>query len=171
MDSMHGSQGSGERRERAGSSASRPLQGAAEEARRTAQSLGDTGLRWVDEFFESRREAAVEGLCGIASALRTTARALHEQQQPRVSDWATAAAQRVDTLCDSLRESDLRALLERAQVLARRQPALLLGGALAVGFLCARFLKSSEHADSGAPFAESDPTVDTPAQPVPPTTH
>jgi hypothetical protein len=149
MEQVHTSS---QRTDRAGFEPS--LQGAAEEARRGVQNLGEASWRWIDEFLESRRDAAVEELGSIASALRSAARSFGEQQRARAAQFADTAAERIDTFSDRLRRRDPRQLLEPLQELARRQPALLLGGALAAGFLLARVLRGTGAEPSDLAAAE-----------------
>jgi hypothetical protein len=50
----------------------------------------------------------------------------------------------VDQVANYLRDKDARAMRTDLENLARRQPALVLGGALILGLMGARFLKSSQ---------------------------
>jgi hypothetical protein len=60
-----------------------------------------------------------------------------------VAQVAEQAAERVERVSGYLREKDIDQLVREAEDFARRQPALFLGGAFALGVLGARFLKSS----------------------------
>src|SRR5262249_48746129 len=53
------------------------------------------------------------------------------------------AAEQIERFSRYLRETDIDDLLYEAQHIARRQPALFLGGAFVLGVLGARFLKST----------------------------
>ena len=53
-------------------------------------------------------------------------------------------ARQVEQVADYLRNKDARAMRQDLENLARRQPALLIGSALVLGLIGARFLKSSE---------------------------
>ncbi|HSV28324.1 MAG TPA: hypothetical protein VLL76_02160, partial [Candidatus Omnitrophota bacterium] len=54
-----------------------------------------------------------------------------------------AAAEQLDRVSNYLRQSDWNDILVGAENFARRQPYWFVGGAVAAGFLMARFLKSS----------------------------
>ncbi|MGH9904058.1 MAG: hypothetical protein ACRD8U_00580, partial [Pyrinomonadaceae bacterium] len=60
-----------------------------------------------------------------------------------VAMFARRAAEGLAGFSGSLRQRDVDSLLAQAQDFARRRPAVFLGGALATGFVLARFLKSS----------------------------
>jgi hypothetical protein len=60
------------------------------------------------------------------------------------------AADQIDSFSRSLREKDVNELLDDAQQLARRQPALFIGGAFVLGLIGARFFKSSAQSNGSA---------------------
>jgi hypothetical protein len=71
---------------------------------------------------------------------------------------SSGSAEQLERLSNNLRDKDVNELLQDAQRLARRQPALFIGGSFAVGLLAARFLKSSredERSSYGWSGAES----------------
>ena len=92
-------------------------------------------------------ESAVDrGRIRAASTLSGVARALLQSSEE--SDGTTRrvverAGQEVQRLSDFVERTPPREMLARTERLARRQPALFLGGAFALGLLAARFLKSS----------------------------
>lgn len=57
-------------------------------------------------------------------------------------------AQNIEGVTDALRQKTVEGLADDVAVFARRNPLLFLGGAAAVGFAAARFLKSSPEADA-----------------------
>jgi hypothetical protein len=57
--------------------------------------------------------------------------------------YAGKAAEGLERLSDDLRGADFDQLVARTENYARRNPAVFLGGAVAAGFLFARFIKSS----------------------------
>jgi hypothetical protein len=110
---------------------SRRSQDLAHEAKETGKSL-----------LESQKRAAADSLEGWAHALRRTAEQL-QQDDSSVASIARSAADSLAEFSGSLRSRDVTSLMTQAQDFARRRPALFLGGAVAGGFLLARFLKSS----------------------------
>jgi hypothetical protein len=91
----------------------------------------------------TQKDRATDGLGTVASAVRQTGQHLREQQNETVAQYVEKAAEQLERLSNNLREKDVNELLHDAQRLARRQPALFIGGSFAVGLLAARFLKSS----------------------------
>jgi hypothetical protein len=99
--------------------------------------------RATSSLSESRHEAA-DRIGGIAGAFRSTSNHLRAENQPGVAKLTDSLAEQVERLSSYLRDRDLRSVRDDLENLARRQPAIALGAALAVGLLGARFLKSSE---------------------------
>ena len=91
----------------------------------------------------SQKDRATDGLGTVAQAVRQTTRHLREEQHDTVARYADQAADQIERFSQRLREKDVGELLNDAQQLARRKPALFVGGAFALGLLGARFMKSS----------------------------
>jgi hypothetical protein len=91
-----------------------------------------------------RRKNKVAGRLGsFAAALRDAGHQLEADGGEGIADYADRAAQEVDRAAIYLRESDVGEVVGDVEDLARRRPALFLGGTLLAGFFLARFLKSS----------------------------
>ena len=119
---------------------------------------GNTGI--VDRVRErataqlsTHKDQATEGLGTVAQAVRQTTQSLRDQQHDTVAQYVERAADQIERLSDRLKNKDVTELLDDAQQLARRQPALFIGGAFALGLVGARFLKSS------SPASNSDITM------------
>jgi glucan phosphorylase len=84
----------------------------------------------------------------VADAFRSTTDHLRQNDQPQLAGYADGVARQAERLAGYLRNADFRAMGEDVRELARRQPALVVGGAFALGLLAARFLKSSERKTS-----------------------
>ena len=91
----------------------------------------------------TQKDKATDGLGSVAQAVRDTTQHLRTQQYDTVAQYAEKAADQIDRFSQRLKEKGVGELLDDAQQLARRQPALFIGGAFALGLLGARFLKSS----------------------------
>jgi len=92
---------------------------------------------------ESKQQLAGQ-VGAIADALRRTTEHLRAEDQQRIAGLTDTVARQVDQVANYLRNKDARAMREDLENLARRQPALMLGGALVLGLIGARFFKSSE---------------------------
>jgi hypothetical protein len=86
----------------------------------------------------------VEQIGSVAQALRRTTEHLRSEDQQRIAGLTDSLSRQVDQVANYLRDKDARAMKQDLENLARRQPALMLGGALILGLIGARFLKSSE---------------------------
>lgn len=92
----------------------------------------------------SSKGRLAEQVTHVADAFRTTTDHLRRNDQPQLAGYADGVARQADRLAGYLRNADFRAMGDDVRELARRQPALVVGGAFALGLLAARFLKSSE---------------------------
>ena len=118
-----------------------------------ASSSAGTGLaakmrQQANERLSTQKDHALDGLQGVSRAVRTTTQSLRDQQHDTVARYVEQAADQVDRLTDTLRNKDVAELIGEAQRYARRQPAMFVGSAFALGLLAARFLKSSSPAGS-----------------------
>lgn len=84
----------------------------------------------------------------MAAAVRQSTTQLREQQHDTVARYVEQAADQIDRFTEVLRKKDVQQLMQDAQRLARRQPALFIGSAFALGLIAARFLKSSPPDDA-----------------------
>jgi len=95
-----------------------------------------------------QKERATDGLGSVADAVRGTTEHLRNNQHDKVAQFAEQAAQQIDRFSERLRNKDVTELLDDAQELARRKPAMFIGGAFALGLIGARFMKSSAATNS-----------------------
>lgn len=97
---------------------------------------------------DSRHQAA-DRIGGLASAVRSTSEHLRSENQTTVANLTDSLADQVERLSTYLRDRDLSAFRQDVETFARRQPAVAIGVALALGVLGARFFKSSQPAGGG----------------------
>lgn len=100
------------------------------------------------EQLNTQKNKATEGLGSVAHAVRDTTQRLRQENHDTVAQYVEQAADQIERFSSRLKDKDVGELMNDAQRLARRQPALFVGGAFAVGLLGARFLKSSSPDDS-----------------------
>jgi len=91
----------------------------------------------------SGKSRAVDTISGVSQSLRSSAKQMRDQHQEGIAQYVDAAGQQVQRVADYLRDRDVNQLASETEQFARRQPAVFLGSAFALGFLGARFLKSS----------------------------
>jgi hypothetical protein len=91
--------------------------------------------------------AAKESKDGMAGRLEDMAGAVHrsgkqlEGQQDRLAQLVERGADELGNLASTVRSNDLRGLVGKLEDIARRQPVLFVGAAMAVGFASARLGK------------------------------
>jgi hypothetical protein len=90
-----------------------------------------------------QKERATRGLGEVARAVRQSTDQLRDQGQDTVARYVEQAADGLDRIAHGLESQDVRQMVENVQSFARRQPLLFVGTALGLGFVGARFLKSS----------------------------
>ena len=121
-----------------------------QQARRQAGDLASRGGEQVKSQLANQKHEASQRLTPIQTALRETAQQLRKQGQDPVAEYADRASDGVERVSGYLRDKDVDEMVDEARGFARNRPALFLGGALALGFLGSRFLKSSsQEATSG----------------------
>ncbi len=137
-----------------------------QQARQQASNLANRGGEQVKGQLANQKHDASQRMVPIQSALRETAQQLRRQGQVPVAEYTDGAAERVERFSGYLRETDVEEIVDEVRSFARRRPGLFLGGAVTLGFLATRFLKSSseERGSSreiygAAPTATSTATI------------
>lgn len=112
-----------------------------------AASVAETVKSVVDGARSGAAAAAESGKDALAGQLDDVARAVHRsgEQLEGHQDWMAQLVERgadqLGTLAATLRSNDLQGLFGRIEQLARNQPALFVGAAMAAGFATARLGK------------------------------
>jgi hypothetical protein len=110
----------------------------------------------------SQKDRATDGLGSISQAVRQSTHQLRDQEHDVIAHYIEQAADQIDRLSQRLRDRDVGELVDDIQQVARRRPALFIGGAFAVGLIGARFFKSSNRSTNGGTRMEgSDLTTAT----------
>ena len=100
----------------------------------------------------NQKDRGTDALGSVAQAVRSSTQRLRDEQHDTIAGYVDKAADQIDSWSRRLKEKDIDELLTDVQRLARRQPAVFIGSAFAIGLLGARFLKSSRDrrdADAG----------------------
>jgi hypothetical protein len=92
----------------------------------------------------SQKDRGTDALGRVAEAVRSSTQKLREEQQETIASYVDKAADQIETWSRRLRDKDVTELAADVQRLARRQPAVFIGSAFALGLVGARFLKSSQ---------------------------
>ena len=125
----------------------------ADDLRRNAEStvatIAEQAQQTAEAHVSTQKDQAANALHSVAEAVRQSSGQLR-REQPQLASLATQAAERVDRASEYIRGHDVRDFVREAEQFARREPLIFLGGAFAVGFLAARFLKASSPEQGGA---------------------
>src|SRR6476646_545390 len=111
-----------------------------DQAKNTFQQARD---RATSSLGESKNQIA-DQVGSLADALRRTTEHLRSEDQQRIAGLTDTVARQIEQVADYVRNKDVRTMRQDLENLARRQPALMIGGALVLGLVGARFFKSSE---------------------------
>jgi hypothetical protein len=100
--------------------------------------------------FEKQKGTALGELDSVASALRKAGSELGDSSGV-AGKLVSAIADRVESAGQSLNGKELGDVVDDLERFARRNPATFISGAIAVGFIASRFLKSSASAVPARP--------------------
>ena len=120
---------------------------ASSDAAEVAQEAKAGGASLSDEVSGRVSSAAHAGKDDVAGRIEDFAKAVHrsgeqlEGHQDFVAKLVERGADELGALAGTLRSNDLRGLGSKLQTLARQQPALFVGAAMAAGFAAVRFGK------------------------------
>ena len=97
----------------------------------------------VESGLERGKERTARALGVIAQSLRGVGNELRNQNEQGMSRFVDGVANRADQMATRLNNADPQSVIDDVEEFARREPAVFIGGAVALGLIAARFLKSS----------------------------
>jgi len=117
-------------------------QQAAGQARQAASSLADTASEKINGVMGTQLASGADFVKNLAMAAKEAANHL-DRGNPQFAGMIRNAADAAEQFSGQIRDTSLEDMMHVTADFARRQPALFFGGAVAAGFLLARFAKSS----------------------------
>jgi len=119
---------------------------------------------------EDQKKQGVDAIRDFARAINTAAGEL-EGHSPQMARFVREAASQVESFSGNIENKSIGGLMQQVTSLARSQPTLFIGGALAAGFALSRFIKSStssrmtqgdggDYRSSGRGYRSSDQSFD-----------
>jgi ElaB/YqjD/DUF883 family membrane-anchored ribosome-binding protein len=131
--------------EQAKQQAHRVLEQTQQKAGQAIDDARDKTKSWIDH----QKEATAENLHDVADAVRATGSSLRQGNKPvgSYADFTDGLADAVENASQYLRNTNIETVAGEVERFARRQPVAFIGIAFGLGFLAARFLKSS-HANT-----------------------
>jgi uncharacterized protein YicC (UPF0701 family) len=126
--------------ERSGGDAASMVSSATEAlTNRAAEAIRDTAT----DFAEARKREGAERIKGFGRAVHGAADEIG-REIPQAADYVHKAADTIETAADQLRNRSVDELIGSLTRFARQQPAAAFAGAVLVGFVLSRFLKSAQ---------------------------
>jgi hypothetical protein len=114
-----------------------------------ASQARETASGQAESRFSTGKTRATQTLGSVAQTLKSSSQQLRDQQQEGIGKYADQAANKLEEMSQYLENASLNDVARRVENFARREPAMFIGGAVALGFLGARFLKSSQRNQQG----------------------
>lgn len=119
------------------------------EGRRKARELGGKAVEsykgHAKSYVSDRKGYVSETAGGISKALHEAARSLRDERHEDSARFVDRAADQLERFSGRFRDEDTERLMGDAEDYVRSNPAVSIGGALAAGFLLARFIKSGSY--------------------------
>jgi hypothetical protein len=99
----------------------------------------------------TQKDRGIDAIGNVTQAVRSSTQKLRDEKHDTIAGYVDKAADQIEKWSQQLRAKDADELIRDVQRLARRQPAVFIGSAFAIGLIGARFLKSSrgDEADRG----------------------
>jgi uncharacterized protein YicC (UPF0701 family) len=106
---------------------------------RAAEVIRDTAT----DFAEARKREGAERMKGFGRAVHGAADEIG-REIPQAAEYVHKAADTIETAADHLQNRSMDELIGSVTRFARQQPAAAFAGAVLVGFVLSRFLKSAQ---------------------------
>ena len=129
-------------------SAKETARGLIDTAKSTAGQAYGVATEKATTVIEEKKGDLASGLTTVADTIRQVGSTLRKtDEQTGITDTAAqygdSLAQQIEKISQYFERNDVRVMVRDVETFARRNPAVFIGGAFAVGLLAARFLKSS----------------------------
>ncbi len=131
----------------------------ASDAKRSAGNMLNQAKERASSMAQEQKQSAAQHIGRYGSALRDSARSV-EQEDPNVAHYANRAAEGIEKIADYVRSTDLAGIQRDAEDIARRHPALFMGGMLLAGIVVGGLVKATAAAAREASMSDSGPSFD-----------
>jgi ElaB/YqjD/DUF883 family membrane-anchored ribosome-binding protein len=134
--------------------------GLIDQAKSTAGQAYGVATEKATTKLEEKKGDLATGLTSVADTIRQVGSTLRESDEHSgISDTAAqysdTFARQIEQISNYFERNDVRAMVRDAERFARRNPAVFIGGAFALGILAARFLKSSGSRSGGGNYSRN----------------
>jgi hypothetical protein len=132
-----------------------------DEAKHVASDVITHARKSAETQISGGKDRVADGLGSVAEAIRHTGEQMRSKDEAGLTEYVVRAADQVEAAADYLKERSLGDVLGDLGSLARREPAMFLGGAFVLGLVGGRFLKSSrvQPAPVAGPSMNSQSTI------------
>ena len=113
------------------------------QAKHVATDMAAQAKQSAQTKISNSKERAADSLGNVANVLRQTGEKLRAEDDSGLTEYVVRAADHVESASSYLKDRNFTDIVGDVGAFARREPALFLGGAFALGLVGGRFLKSS----------------------------
>lgn len=128
-----------------GSAAERTTSSVKEMASQAKRKAGDVlgqAKERAASMAEEQKQSAAQHINRYGEALRDSAKKV-EDQDPNIAYYANRAAEKIEQVADYVRNTDFEGLRRDAEDVARRNPALVMGGMFVAGLVLGALVRAS----------------------------
>lgn len=115
-----------------------------EQASNFARQAGDKARQFAD----TGKSRAGDALGEVARLMQDAATTVDEKLGSQYGQYARSAADGLESFSENLKARDIDELIDEAQALVRKSPAVAIGIAAALGFVIARVAKAGFESDT-----------------------
>ena len=108
----------------------------------TGSGIAQSATRKVEDVLTSQKAVGADYIASLAQAAERAANQF-DDDLPQAAQYIRQASHTMSNVADNIRNREIRDLVGEVTDFARRQPTLVFGGAMLLGFAALRFLKSS----------------------------
>lgn len=134
---------------------SQPASGGIQTPAQQNISVIDRVKQSATEQFTAQKDRGIDALGSVTQAVRSSSQRLRDDKHETIAGYVDQAVDQIENWSRGIKEKSLDELAADVQRLARRQPAMFIGSAFALGLIGARFLKSSRPENTFGGGAES----------------
>ena len=122
--------------------------GLIDSAKSTAGQAFGAATKRATEVLDEQKGTVASGLTSVADSIKQVGENLNTTEEPnpiteKAAQYTTSLAQQIENISGYFERKDVRDMVRDVENFARRYPAYFIGGAVALGFIAARFLKSA----------------------------
>jgi hypothetical protein len=117
--------------------------GQEEQMREQVEGMKEATLRTGEKYVDLGKNTAADIATDFADALQSAAGELDNKNRNTSAEYVRVASENIRKVSHSLRQKSVNQILNQASSYGRRQPVLLLGGAILAGYALTRLMKSA----------------------------